>query len=134
MQKVELYVLFLNIFIYFVRNSINRLSNVTKMSIWQNHLFTFELKKKTSVDKKKTSWHINNANILLVLTSLYSELFLPGFVDVVFFQDLDGDPCLTQKHILGQVFIVPQINSTKVENVYKGRTLRQRHVRYHKRY
>lgn len=54
-----------------------------------------------------------------MLTSLYSELFLPGFVDVVFFQDLDGDPCLTQKHILGQVFIVPQINSTKVENVYK---------------
>lgn len=44
------------------------------------------------------------------------SVVLPCFVDVVISQDLDGNPCLTQKHVLSQILIVPQINSAKVED------------------
>lgn len=36
---------------------------------------------------------------------------LPGFVDVVAPQDLDGNPGLPEEHVLSQVLVVPQINS-----------------------
>lgn len=43
---------------------------------------------------------------------------LPGFVDVVAPQDLDGNPSLPEEHILGQVLVVPQINSAPEDFIH----------------
>ena len=46
---------------------------------------------------------------------LEASIFSPGLVGVVVPQDLEGHPRLPQKHILGQVPVVPQVHSADTQ-------------------
>lgn len=52
------------------------------------------------------------------MTAFFSHGWsLPGFVDVVALKDLDRNSRFSEKHILGQIFIVPQIHSARKDDV-----------------